>query len=95
MCCFISSLFLFGPRTAIVIWWLLQPARWSATFDTLLWPLVGFVLLPWTTLMYVALYPGGIDGFDYVWLAIAIGFDAFSWFGGAYTNRGRVNAYRS
>ena len=46
MCCFITSLFLFGPRAAIFIWWLFQPARWAATFDTLLWPLVGFLLLP-------------------------------------------------
>ena len=40
--------------------------------------------------MYVVVYPGGIDGFDYVWLLIAISFDVFTWFGGGYTNRGRV-----
>ena len=59
-----------------------------------LFPFLGFLVLPWTTLMYVLVYPGGIDGFDYVWLAIAISFDVFSWFGGGYTNRDRMSSYR-
>ena len=33
--------------------------------------------------------PGGINGFDYFWLAIAVAFDLFAWFGG-YGNRGRI-----
>ncbi len=89
MCCFIASLFMLGPRAAILVWWLLQPIRWNETFDTLLWPLAGFLIAPWTTLMYVAVYPGGIEGFDVVWLGIGIAMDVFSWFGGGYTNRNR------
>jgi hypothetical protein len=58
-------------------------------------PLLGFLIAPWTTLMYVLVYPAGINGFDYVWLAIGIGFDVFSWFGGGYTNRSRMPQYRA
>jgi succinate dehydrogenase/fumarate reductase cytochrome b subunit len=90
MCCFIASLFMLGPRAAILIWWLIQPIRWNETFDTFLWPLVGFLVAPWTTLMYVAVFPGGINGFDYIWLGFGVVFDLFSWFGGGYTNRGRL-----
>ena len=90
MCCLIASLFMLGPRAAILVWWLLQPIRWSETFDTFLWPLLGFIFAPWTTLMYVAVYPAGIDGFDYLCLAIGVAFDLFTWFGGGYSNRGRL-----
>jgi hypothetical protein len=74
-----------GPR-ADLVWWLLEPVRWNAAFDTFLWPALGFLLAPWTTLMYVLVYPGGVDGFDYIWLGLAVAFDLFSWFGGAYGN---------
>ena len=40
----------------------------------------------------VAVFPGGINGFDYVWLAIAVAFDLVAWFGG-YGNRGRIQRY--
>ena len=53
MCCVVAALFTLGPRAAILFWWLVQPVRWEQTFDTFLWPFVGFLILPWTTLMYV------------------------------------------
>ncbi len=90
MCCVIASLFAFGPRAAILIWWIAQPVRWNETFDTFLWPLAGFLVAPWTTLMYVLVYPAGINGFDYVWLVIGIAMDVFAWSGGAYTNCDRI-----
>ena len=62
MCCLIAALFMLGPRAAIFIWWLIEPGRWSLAFDTVLWPIVGFLVAPWTTLMYLAVFPGGIDG---------------------------------
>ncbi len=89
MCCLISTLFLFGPRAAIVVWWLLQPARWAAAFDTVLWPIIGVVLMPWMTLMYVIVAPNGLDTIDFIWVAIGLAMDVFTWAGGAYTNRER------
>jgi hypothetical protein len=90
MCCVIAALFALGPRAAILIWWLVQPLRWDQAFDTLLWPLLGILLAPWTTLMYVLVFPAGIEGFDYLWLGLAVAFDLFTWFGGGYTNRDRL-----
>jgi hypothetical protein len=92
MCCLVATLFMLGPRAAILVWWLLQPLRWSETFDTFIWPLVGFAILPWTTLMYVLVFPLGITGFDYIWLAIAVLMDLFTWFGGGVNGRNRMNA---
>jgi hypothetical protein len=38
----------------------------NAAFGTFFGALIGFVLLPWSTLMYLTVYPGGIFGFDMV-----------------------------
>ena len=66
MCCILAALFAFGPRAAILVWWLVDQVRWNQAFDTFLWPLAGFLVAPWTTLMYVAVFPAGIDGFDWI-----------------------------
>jgi len=90
MCCLFATLGLLGPRAAIILWWLLDPVRWGAAFDTLIWPVVGFFLLPWMTLMFVAVAPGGIDGIDYVWLVVGLALDVAAWSSGAYGGRGRM-----
>ena len=90
MCCLFTALVLLGPRAGILVWWLLEPGRWGAAFDTFVVPLLGFMFFPLTTLMYVAVFPGGVDGFDYVWLGLALLLDVGSWSGGAYGNRNRM-----
>ncbi len=89
MCCAFAALALLGPRALILIWALLEPVRWSAAFDTFFWPLLGFVLLPWTTLMFVIVAPLGVDGLDWVWLGLGVVADLASYGGGGYTNRER------
>ena len=95
MCCVIAALFALGPRAAILIWWLVDQVRWNAAFDTFLIPLLGFLILPWTTLMWVLVFPGGVDGFDWVWLGLAVLFDLVNIGGGAYGNRSRIASYRT
>ena len=73
MCCFFTALVLLGPRFAAIIWWLFWPARWTLAFNTLIWPILGIIFLPWTTLMYVIVYgANGIVGLDWLWLALAL-----------------------
>jgi len=90
MCCLFTTLVMLGPRAGILVWWLLEPARWSLAFDTFIWPFLGFMVAPLTTLMFVAVFPGGIDGFDWVWLGLAALGDVASWSGGGYGNRSRM-----
>ncbi len=59
MCCFFTSLFLLGPRVAGIIWWAIQPERWDLAFSSWLWPMFGIVFVPWTTMSYVLVKPGG------------------------------------
>jgi hypothetical protein len=59
----------------------------------LVWPLLGFLFFPWTTLMYVAVAPAGVSGFDWLWIVIAVLVDIASYTGGAYGNRDRIRSY--
>ncbi len=87
MCCFFVILLFLGPRFAIPIWWLLQPARWNAAFQSFIWPLLGFIFAPWTTMMYVLVFPGGITGFDWFWLGLGVIADIAWWSGSAARRR--------
>jgi hypothetical protein len=89
MCCIFATLVFFGPRLGVLVWWLFQPARFNATFSTIIWPLLGLIFAPWTLLMYIIVYPGGITGFDWIWLGLGVLFDILSYGGGGYSNKER------
>lgn len=94
MCCFFTALVLFGPRLAILIWWLVNPVRWAAAFTgSFIWPLLGFIFLPWTTIMYVIVFPRGVVGFDWIWLGLGLLIDISSHLGGGWGNRERMPGY--
>ncbi len=93
MCCFLTTLVLLGPRAGILVWWLINPLRWQLTFPSFIWPLLGFLFLPWTTLMYVLVAPAGVFGLDWLWLGLAVIADIGMHAGGAYGNRERVPGY--
>jgi hypothetical protein len=92
MCCFFTVLVLLGPRAALLVWWLINEPRFSAAFSSFILPFLGFLFLPWTTLMYVIVWSPltGVTGFDWVWMGLAFLFDLTSYSGGAYGNRGRI-----
>ena len=91
MCCFFTLLVFLGPRIAGIFWWLFQPARWNLAFSSWIWPVLGLIFLPWTTLMYVILAPGGIVGiFEWGFLILAIVFDIGSYAGGGFGHKDRI-----
>ena len=98
MCCVFLSLLLLGPRIFNVFWWIFQPVRWQAAFTSWagnlwwIWPVLGIIFLPWTTLMYVLVAPGGVIGWDWFWIAIMAVFDILSYGSGA--GRKRIPGYQ-
>jgi hypothetical protein len=93
MCLFFTTLFL-GPRAGIFFWWLFAPGRWETAFDTWVWPVLGFIFLPWTTLMFVIVAPfGNVVSWDWLWLAFALFGDMASYATSGYGNRNRVPGY--
>lgn len=87
MCCFFGSLALIGPRFAILVWWIIDQNRWNEAFDNLFIPFIGWLLVPWTTMSYVLVFPGGVNGFDWVILGLGIFADVASWSSGGISGR--------
>src|SRR4051794_17862730 len=86
------------PRLGVLFIWLARPVLFSAAFGgAWLWPLLGVIFLPFTTLMYVLLYtPGvGLNGFDWFWLALAVVIDVGGLGASGYANRDRLPASAS
>lgn len=77
MPCLVGCLALVFPRIAIILVWLLSDYL-EAAYQTLLWPLLGFFLMPLTTLAYAWAwhYGGGsIQGLGMAVVIIAVLFD--------------------
>ena len=92
MCCLATLIAVLGPRIGILIWWIADQARWNLAFDTFIWPLLGFIFLPFTTLLYVLLFTAGpgIEGLDWLWLAGAVFLDLGHYGATAYANREKI-----
>jgi hypothetical protein len=90
MCCLFTLLFLLGARFVDVVWWIAQPGRWDLAFSSWLWPVLGIIFAPWTTMMWVLVSPSGVNGLDWLWIGLAILVDIGFWSGGAWGNRGRI-----
>ena len=70
--------------------WLARPAMMNATFSTFIIPCLGFLILPFTTLMYVFLIQGvggSVQGLDWLWLGLAVVLDVASIGSAGYSNR--------
>ena len=100
MCCLVTILLVFGPRILLVVWWLMDAARFSLAFSTKVWPLqlpwpywvwplIGGIFVPWTTLTYLIVFPGGVVGLEWVWLGLGLLLDLSSHLGG-YRHRDRI-----
>jgi len=82
--CVGALLALISPRLALVFIFLFSDLL-SDAFDSWLLPLLGFFLLPWTTLAYAVMWSAGLNqvsGFE--WFLVILGFfaDLASYAGG-------------
>ena len=82
MCCIFTTILLLGPRIGILVWYIFTPLYVNSAFDSFIWGFLGWLFLPWTTLMYISIYPGGIVGFDWILLGLGIFADMATYFGG-------------
>ena len=86
MCCWILIAFAFAPRFALFLMWLLND-RISMAFGGVLVPLIGFFLMPWTTLVYTLVAPYGLGVLDIFVLVLAVIADLGAWGGGAKSRK--------
>jgi hypothetical protein len=73
MGCLFLILMMISPRLGIIFLWAFTDYV-QRSFDTWIWPLLGLIFLPWTTLLYllVAAPVGAITFWG--WLFVALGF---------------------
>ena len=67
MCCLALTAGFLGPRIALFIWWVFG-TEVDAAFDTWVWPLLGLIFVPWTTLAYVLVHAPltGVSGLGWL-----------------------------
>ena len=72
MCCLALSAGFIGPRFALLMWRIFG-TKVDAAFSSFFWPLLGLLLLPWTTIAYVLAWGplNGVSGLG--WLLVALG----------------------
>ncbi len=87
MCCVLTVMMLIGPRAAILVWWLFNPARFNLAFDNWIVPLLFSIFLPWTMLMYMLVFPLGVVGLDWLWIGLGIVADIAWYAGGGFRRR--------
>ena len=99
MCCAFLTLLLLGPRIFGIFWWIFQSTRWQIAFSDFpggslwwVWAAAGIMFLPWTTLMFVIVAPGGVVGWDWLWIGLMLVGDIASYTGGL--GRQRVPGYQ-
>jgi hypothetical protein len=84
MPCLIALLALISPRLALFFVFLFSNML-DRAFDGWVLPLVGFFLLPWTTLAYTVMWDTGtgtVDGFEWFIVVLAFLADPASYAGG-------------
>jgi hypothetical protein len=92
--CLFALLAGFAPRLAFLFLWIARLAMVNTAFSMWIWPLLGLIFLPFTTLMYVLLVygVGGLAGWDWLWIGLALVLDLGHYFGG-YRNRSQIPYY--
>jgi hypothetical protein len=85
MPCLVALFALISPRLALFVLWLFTDVLEDA-YEAWLVPLLGFFILPWTTLAYAVMYVSGaneVSGFEWFIVVFAFFIDLASWFGGS------------
>jgi hypothetical protein len=79
----------FWPRLWILLFWIFDRQIGDA-FRGFLVPLIGFFILPWTTLLYAwawSIDSSGVHGWEWILVAIGLLSDLFFWVAGRQSLR--------
>ena len=78
------------PRAGLVCLWIFTNEV-DRAYDSVLLPLLGLIFLPLTTLVYALAWSpvGGVEGIEWLWVALALALDLSSFGGGARARGGR------
>ena len=86
MPCLVVLLALISPRLALFAVWIFSNIL-SRAYDSWIVPLIGFFVLPWTTLAYAGMWSAGTNhvyGFEWFIVVLAFVVDLGSYADGRY-----------
>ena len=84
MPCLLVLLALISPRLALFALWVFSSIL-DRAYDSWIVPLIGFFVLPWTTLAYAGMWSAGtnvVHGFEWFIVGLAFVIDLGSYAGG-------------
>ena len=92
MCCILTLFLFLGPRAALVVWWLFNPARYASAFSNFILPVLGIIFFPFTTLFYLFIWSPFNEITVFGWILLIFGalLDLSSYSGGGYFHRQRL-----
>lgn len=71
MPCFIAGIAFFFPRLVLILLFIFSSFL-SSAFQTVLWPVLGFIFMPYTTLAYAGAMNYGGGSVSGMWLIIVV-----------------------
>lgn len=85
--CALAFAIVVAPRVMLLLAWLFSE-RWDTVWGgAWLWPLLGLIIAPYTTVMYMLVWsPTGIAGWDWMWIVLGVLLDLVKW-GQLFQNR--------
>jgi hypothetical protein len=92
MGCLFAVIAVLSPRLALALVWIFTNEVTKAFHGAIIWPLLGLIFLPFTTLIYCLVYATGTGVTGWGWLFVVIAFlvDMAAYGGSGYTNRDRI-----
>ena len=83
--CLLAFAAAIAPRVVLILAWIFSD-RWPIVWgDNFLWPLMGIIFLPYTTIMYMLAWSpavaggGNIEGWDWLWIILGVFLDIMKW----------------
>ena len=91
MGCLLVLLATFAPRLVLVLMWIFGDMV-DRAFSGFVIPLLGLVVLPYTTLFYVLAWSpvGGVSGWGWAFVVTGLLLDVAHWGSNAYAGRQRL-----
>ena len=85
-CCIFAVAASFFPRVALLFMWIFTDYVTRA-FDSFIFPLIGLIFLPFTTIMFCLVYSPaaqGVVGAGWIWVLLGLLIDISSYASGGY-----------
>ena len=89
--CLLAMGFAVAPRLFLVLAWIFNTPKWSIVWGSWIWPLLGIIFLPYTTIMYMLSWtlPDGVTGWAWLWVIMGVLLDVMQW-GSVYERRKEI-----